>query len=89
MSNDIDKLFQTLEAYRGKDYGSMTEYRITKVRLDYIKHAIKNLIAQETNKAVIAELEFEQRYFNKFPFQEFIDKYVSDRIKALKAKEQA
>jgi hypothetical protein len=82
MGNDINSILNTLRAL-AEPNGLVTS------DIEWAKDKLEHLIAQETNKAVIAELEFEQRYFNKFPFQEFIDKYVSDRIKALKAKEQA
>ena len=36
----LDEIFLSFEPYKGADYGSMTEYRITKIRLDEAKQAL-------------------------------------------------
>ena len=39
-TQELDEIFLSFEPYKGEDYGSMTEYRITKIRLDEAKQAI-------------------------------------------------
>jgi hypothetical protein len=51
--SSIDEIFMAFEPYKQRDYGSMTEYRITKVRIEETKAAIN---AYTTNK-IIEELE--------------------------------
>lgn len=52
IDEDVDVIFNDFEPYRNpNNFGSMTSYNITKIRLDEAREKVKKLIAQEVEAA--------------------------------------